>query len=123
MVTVPPNADVVINEFKVESLSLDKKTLTFSLSYTSDKVQEKLTKSIAFNDNIVNAILGSMAEIKQAAGKKIEKEEEMKEKLVNALTRVIREIENLKKIKNAEEYMRAYNRLQCYKINFPDVVI
>lgn len=123
MKTVPPNANVVIKEFKVESLNLDKNSLTISLGYLSDKTKAKLTKKLGFDDNIVNFVLATMAEIKQLSGKKIDKEEEMKEKLVNATTRVIREIENLKKIKNAEQYMRAFNKIHCYKINFPDIEI
>jgi hypothetical protein len=121
MVIVPPNA-ILVNEFKVESLNLEKNSLTISLGYALDSNKAKLTKKFGFGENIVNFTLANIAEIKQAAaGRKIDKEEEMKEKLVNTLARVLHEVEGLKKIRDAGAYMRAYNKIQCYKISFPDI--
>lgn len=120
MVIVPPNVNVVVNEFKVESLNLEKNSLTISLGYTSDD-KAKLTKQFGFNNNVVNFILANISEIKQITNRKIDKEDEMKEKLVNSLTRVLHEIESLKKIKDAGAYMRAYNKIQCYKVNFHEI--
>jgi len=120
MEIVPPNV-ISVNEFKVESLNLDKKAMAVSFGYLLGSSKAKISKNIGLEENTVNFVLGCLAEMKQVTGKKIEKEEEMKEKLVNTVTRVIREVENLKKIKDASAYMRAFNKIHCYKINFPEV--
>lgn len=120
---VVPVFPVSINEVKVETLNLDKKSLTISLGYVNGKDKAKITKALNFDDNIVSFVLASLAELKQLSGKAIDKEEKMKEKLVNALSRIVREVENMKKIKNAEQYMRAFNRIHCYRIVFPEIEI
>ena len=120
MEIVPPNV-VSVDEFKVESLNLDKKAMAVSFGYALEGSRAKIAKILGFDENVVNFVLGCLSEIKRGTGKKIDKEEEMKEKLVNTVTRVIREVENLKKIKDAGQYMRAYNKIHCYKINFPEV--
>ena len=43
--------------------------------------------------------------------------EEIKEKLVNTIDRLSLEINDLKKIKDHEKYMKAYNRINCYKVS------
>ena len=122
MEIVPPNM-VSVNEFKVESLNLDKKAMAVSFGYILGSSKAKVSKILSFDENVVNFVLGCFSEIKQSTSKKIEKEEEMKEKLVNTVTRVIKEVEGLKKFKDASQYMRAYNKIHCYRISFPEIEI
>lgn len=125
MEIVPPT--ITINEFKVESLNFSKKFMVLSFAFSSqlkglvNKV--KLTKQFSFNENIVNFVLNSLSEMKRLAGTEtaaIEKEEAMKEKLVNTMTRLMTEIAGLERITDHEKYMKAFNRLNCFKVSFPE---
>jgi oligoribonuclease NrnB/cAMP/cGMP phosphodiesterase (DHH superfamily) len=126
MELIPPL--ITIDEFKIDSLNFSKKFLNISFGYSSSLKglvsKSKLVKKFAFGDNTVNFILDSMAEIKKFVGTataKIDKEEEMKEKLVNIMTRIMTEISGLERISDHEQYMKAFNRLNCYKVTFPEI--
>jgi len=117
---------IIIKSFHVEKLHPGQKTIDVSFDYAV--VDEKTTnnslrRKFAIENNIVNFVLGVLLEIKKEAessGKKVEiaEEEQMKEKLVNTLNRLILEVSDLKKIKNQESYMRTFNKINCYRINF-----
>lgn len=128
MELIPPM--ITIDEFKIESLNFSKKFMNLSFGYTSTlkglTSKSKIVKKFAFGDNSVNFILDSIAEIKKFVGTataKIDKEEEMKEKLVNVMNRLMTEISGLERISDHEKYMKAYNRLNCYKVTFPEIEV
>lgn len=117
--------DITINEFKVESLNLEKKSMTVSFGYTakleSFTSKAKLNKVFDYRESSINFIFDTLIEIKQLSGTekaKIDREAEIKEKLTNMLARLVREIKNLGKIKEYEHYMKAFNRIHCYKTTF-----
>lgn len=119
--------EVTVNEFRVESLNLEKKSMTVSFSYTARLKglvnKARFNKIFEFNGSDVNFIFDTLVEIKQLAGTekaKIENETEIKEKLVNTLSRLIREIKNLEKIKDSGEYMESFNKIHCYKAIFSE---
>jgi len=112
-----------IKEFRVERINPSQKFMDVSLSYISAK-DGKIIKRfnffnapIAFTDSLLD-------EVKNAAGAvEIEKRDEMKDKIANIMIRLIQEINDLAKIKEHEKFMKAYNRINCYKVSFPEVVV
>jgi len=125
---VPPR--ITIDEFKVNSLNLSKKFVEFSFGYNvllkNFRNRDKINRKFSFDENIVNFVMAAFADIKKTTGTEmalIEKEEEMKEKIVNIITRLLQEIKDLAKIKDHERYMRAFNRINCYKVSFPDIIV
>ena len=45
----------------------------------------------------------------------------MKEKLVNSMNRLLQQIKDLEKYKEHERYMKEFNKIDCYKVSFPEV--
>ncbi len=120
---IPPK--ISIDEFRVENLNLGKKILNTSFNYTIKienlRTSGKLFRKFIIGDNIINFILMILDDLKKVAGTQmaeIENHEDIKEKLVNALNRIMLETSDLAKIKDHEKYMKAYNRINCYKVSF-----
>lgn len=121
---------LTIDEFKVETLNLGKKFIEVSFGYTASvkgfSNKDRIKRTFNLGDNIVTFIIAALNDIKKTTGTEttiIEKEEEMKEKLTNIMTRVLQEVNDLAKVKDYEKYMKAFNRLNCYKVTFPEIVI
>lgn len=128
MEITPPK--LTINEFKVDSINLGKKFIDLSLGYTVSikgfTNKDKIHRRFNFGDNVVTFILAVFNDIKRTTGTEtaiIEQEEEMKEKLTNIMNRLLQEIKDLAKIKDHERYMKSFNRLNCYKVTFPEIVV
>jgi len=120
---IPPK--ISIDEFRVESLNLGKKFIDTSFSYTVSienlSTKDKIKRRFFFSDKIISFILTAIEDLKRIAGiesAKIENEENIKEKLVNIFNRLMLEIKDLEKIKDHEKYMKAYNKINCYKAVF-----
>lgn len=116
---------VEINEFKVNRLVMGKRMVELSFGFLQEGIQKKITKEYNINDDSVSFILKTMADIKKATDMplaQVDKEEQMKEKLVNNMNRLKGEINDLTKIKESERYMKQYNRINSYKVNFPEFV-
>jgi len=116
---------VEITEFKVNRLVMGKRIVEISVGFIQDGMQKKIIKEYNINDDSVSFILKAMADVKKATEMplaQIDKEEEMKEKLFNTLNRLKMEISDLAKIKESERYMKQYNRINAYKVNFPEFV-
>lgn len=116
---------VEINEFKVSRILMGKRIVELSFGFLQNGLQKKITKEFNINDDSVSFILKTMADIKKATEMpiaQVDKEEQMKEKLVNSLNRLKKEMDELTKIKESEKYMKQYNKVNSYKINFPEFV-
>jgi len=121
---IPEKGMITIDELKVDKLNVSQKNLDLSFGYSLQGQTGKVSKRVQFGDDTVNFVLNVMNEIKR--GKpltKIENESEMKEKLVNHLRRLLKEVDDLGKINEQTRYMREFNRINCYKIKFPEIVI
>lgn len=121
---------LTIDEFKVEMLNLGKKFINVSFGYTASikgfSNKDKIIRTFNLGENVVTFIMSALNDIKRTTGTEtaiIDKEEEMKEKLTNIMNRLLQEIKDLSKIKDHEKYMRSFNRLNCYKITFPEIVV
>ncbi len=120
---IPPK--ISINEFRVETLNLGKKFLDVSFAYkisienlTNDG---RIYRRFILGNNIINFILDVIDDLKKVAGTEtaeIENVEDIKEKLTNIMNRLSLEISDLAKIKDHEKYMKAFNRINCYKSVF-----
>jgi len=120
---IPPK--ISINEFRVETLNLGKKILDVSFAYTItiENLEERgrIYRRFLLGDNVINFILDIMGDLKKVAGTEtaeIENNEDIKEKIVNTMDRLLLEINDLSKIKDHEKFMKAYNKVNCYKIQF-----
>jgi len=114
---------VVINEFKVVKLNLGKKFVEVSFGFEQEGTPNRVIKSFTIGENITGFVLSTLGDIRKAIGMplvQIDKEEEMKEKLVNTLNRLLMEIADLTKIKESEKYMKQYSRINSYKVAFPE---
>ncbi|UZE94239.1 MAG: hypothetical protein IB618_01550 [Candidatus Pacearchaeota archaeon] len=123
---IPPK--ISINEFRVETLNVGKKFLDVSFSYTirieNLRDDGRIYRRFIFRDNIINFILDILADLKKVAGTEtaeIEDSEDIKEKLVNTMDRLTLEISDLRKIKDHEKFLKAFNRVNCYKASFESV--
>ena len=114
---------VTIDELKVEKLGMGQKLLDLSFKYTANGSQVKIFKTFPLSENNVNLVLALISDIKRASNLKLEKEEEMKEKLVNYLGRLVQEVKSLEKFKESERYMREFQKINCYKVSFPEVQV
>lgn len=125
---IPPK--LTIDEFKVNTVNLGKKFLELSFGYTASvkgfSNKDKIKRTFNLGDNVVTFIMAALNDIKRTTGTEtaiIDKEEEMKEKLTNIMNRLLQEIKDLAKIKDHEKYMKAFNRLNCYKVTFPEIIV
>ncbi len=122
---IPPK--ISIDEFRVETLNLGKKILDVSFNYniTIENLSDngKMYRRFMLGDNVINFIIEIMGDLKKVAGTniaEIKDHEEIKEKLVNTMDRILLEINDLSKIKDHEKFMKAFNRINCYKIGFAE---
>lgn len=125
---IPPK--LTIDEFKVNTINLGKKFIELSFGYTASvkgfSNKDKICRRYSFGDSVVNFIMTVLNDIKRTTGTEtaiIDKEEEMKEKLINIMNRLLQEVGDLAKIKDYEKYMKSFNRLNCYKVSFPEIVV
>jgi hypothetical protein len=114
---------VTIDELKVEKLGMGQKLLDLSFKYTANGKQTKIFKQFPLAENNLSFVLNLISEVKKSSNLKLEKEEEMKEKLVNYLGRLVQEVKSLEKFQESERYMREFQKINCYKVNFPEVAI
>lgn len=125
---IPPR--LTLDEFKVSTLNLGKKFLDLSFGYTASvkgfSNKDKINRRFMLEDNVINFVMATFNDIKRTTGTAtaiIDKEDEMKEKIVNIMSRLLQEVNDLAKIKDHEKYMKSFNRLNCYKVTFPDIVV
>ncbi len=110
-----------IKEFRVITLNPSQKFVEISVAFTS-KINGKVSKRLKFDDTPIAFTDSLLEEVKKASGaEQIEKQPEMKDKIANIVMRLSQEIKDLAKIREHEQFMKAYNRLNCYKVSFPDV--
>jgi hypothetical protein len=121
---------ITIDEFKINGFNLGKKFVDISFGYTSTvkgfSNKDRISKKFNIGDNVISFVMSAMSEIRKATGTDmamIEKEEAMKEKLTNTMMRFLQELGDLGKIKEHEKYMRSYNRLNSYKVNYPEIEV
>ena len=117
---IPPK--ISIKELRVESLSPNKKSIDISLAYviSIENLQNvgRIIRKFLIGDNIINFIIGMMEDLKKVSGTglaEFERMEEIKEKLVNTMERLSLEVNDLDKIKDYRRYMKAFNKINCYK--------
>ncbi len=125
---IPPK--LTIDEFKINTVNLGKKYMDLSFGYTASvkgfSNKDKIHRQFALGTNVINFVMTTFNDIKRTTGTEtaiIDKEDEMKEKMVNIMTRVLQEVDSLAKITDYEKYMKSFNRLNCYKVSFPEIVI
>lgn len=111
---------IEVKELKVEKLKMAQKILDMSFGFHLNGESFKIPRIFNFSDNIVNFVLGIVNDAKKMKGSKIEKEEEMKEKLVNYMSRLMQQVKDLEKYKEYSRYMREFNKIDCYKVTFPE---
>ncbi|MCX8194041.1 MAG: hypothetical protein N3G19_01625 [Candidatus Pacearchaeota archaeon] len=121
---------ITVDEFKVETLNLGKKFINISFGYTASvkgfSNKDRIKRTFNLGDNVVTFIMAALNDIKRTTGTEtavIDKEEEMKEKLTNIMNRLLQEVNDLAKVKDHERYMKAFNRLNCYKVTFPEIIV
>ncbi|MCL6501026.1 MAG: hypothetical protein K6T16_03290, partial [Candidatus Pacearchaeota archaeon] len=86
----------------------------------------RIYRRFNMEDAVINFILMVFDDLKKVAGTQvaeIEMAEDTKEKAVNTMNRLLQEIRDLAKIKDYEKYMKAFNRINCYKVTFPEIVV
>lgn len=120
---------ITIDGFRVDRLNMGQKALDvfFNYSINNDNivVSSKIGKRFAFSDNVVTVVVATIQEMKKTAGVlvTVDKEEEMKEKLVNTMNRIMMEVNDLAKIKDHEKYMKSFNRINCFRLQIPEIEI
>lgn len=125
---IPPK--ITIDEFKINTLNLGKKFLDLSFGYTASvkgfSNKDRIHRQFILGTNVINFVMSTFNDIKRTTGTEtaiIDKEDEMKEKIVNIMTRILQEVNDLTKIKEYDKYIKSFNRLNCYKVSFPEIVI
>ncbi|MGB9708256.1 MAG: hypothetical protein ACPLXC_02975 [Candidatus Pacearchaeota archaeon] len=125
---IPPK--ITIDEFKINTVNLGKKYIDLSFGYTASvkgfSNKDRIHRKFELGTNVINFIMSTLNDIKRTTGTEtaiIDKEDEMKEKLVNIMTRILQEVDDLAKVKDYDKYMKAFNRLNCYKVTFPEIVV
>ena len=125
---IPPK--LTLDEFKINTVNLGKKYMDLSFGYTASvkgfSNKDKIHRKFDLGTNVINFVMSTFNDIKRTTGTEtaiIDKEDEMKEKMVNIMTRVLQEVDSLAKITDYEKYMKSFNRLNCYKVSFPEIVI
>ncbi len=125
---IPPK--LTIDEFKINTVNLGKKFIELSFGYTASvkgfSNKDRINRKFELGTNVINFVMSTLNDIKRTTGTEtaiIDKEEEMKEKIVNLMTRILQEVNDLAKVKDYDKYMKAFNRLNCYKVTFPEIVM
>lgn len=111
---------VEIKEFRVETLNPYKRFMDVSISYVA-RENGKITKRFYLNDTPLKFTESLLDEIRKTAGFEIENHDEMREKVGNIMIILHREINDLNKVKDHSEFMKSFNRINCYKAVFPDI--
>ena len=120
---------ITIDGFRVDRLNMGQKSLDVFFNYSINNddivVSSKIGKRFAFSDNVVTVVVATIQEMKKTAGTlvTVDKEEEMKEKLVNTMNRIMMEVSDLAKIKDHEKYMKSFNRINCFRLQIPEIEI
>ena len=124
----PPK--LTIDEFKVNTVNLGKKFMELSFGYTASvkgfSNKDRIHRKFILGDNVINFVMATFIDIKRTTGTEtaiIDKEDEMKEKIVNIMTRILQEVDDMAKVKDYDKYMKSFNRLNCYKVTFPEIVM
>jgi hypothetical protein len=112
---------IEVKELKVIKLRMGQKALDMTFSFLYNSQPSKIARVFNFTDNPTGFIIGIISDIKKQLNSKIEKEEEMKEKLVNYMNRLVQQIKDLEKYKEHEKYMKEFNKIDCYKVSFPEI--
>ncbi len=117
-----PKIDLIeVKEMKVNKLNMGKKSVDMTFGFHFQGKPTRLPRTFSLNDNTVSFVISVINDVKKLHESKIEKEEEMKEKLVNHMSRLIQQIKDLEKYKEYTRYMREFNKIDCYKITFPEI--
>lgn len=117
-----PKPDLIeVKEMKVNKLNMGQKALDMTFTFKFQNQVFKIQKTFNFSDNYTPFIFNMVNDVKKMRNSKIEKEEEMKEKLVNYMSRLIQQVKDLAKYKEHERYMREFNKIDCYKVAFPEI--
>jgi len=120
---------ITIDGFRVDRLNMGQKAIDIFFNYSINNdnivVSSKIGKRFAFSDNVVTVVVATIQEMKKTAGTlvTVDKEEEMKEKLVNTMNRIMMEVSDLAKIKDHEKYMKSFNRINCFRLQIPEIEI
>lgn len=117
----PEKKLIEVKEMKVLKLKMGQKALDMTFSFLYNNQPSKIARVFNFSDNTTGFVIGIISDIKKQHNSKIEKEEEMKEKLVNYMNRLLQQIKDLEKYKEHEKYMKEFNKIDCYKVNFPEI--
>ena len=112
---------IEVKELKVIKLRMGQKALDMTFSFLYQNQPSKLARVFNFSDNPAGFIIGIISDIKKQHNAKIEKEEDMKERLVNYMGRLLQQIKDLEKYTEHERYMKEFNKIDCYRVNFPEV--
>ena len=111
---------VEINEFRVETLR-PSQFMDISIAYTAKK-NGRVSKRFEFRDTPIRFTESLLDDVKKAAGAyTVDKRDIMKDKIAGIIIRLIQETRDLAKIKNHQEFMKAFNRINCYKVRFPEI--
>lgn len=111
---------VEIKEFRVETLR-PSKFMDISIAYTSKK-NGKVIRRFEFKDTPVRFTEALLDDVKKAAGAyTVDKRDIMKDKIAAIIIRLIQETRDLAKIKEHGEFMKAFNKINCYRVKFPEI--
>lgn len=111
---------VEINEFRVESLR-PSQFIDISVAFTSKK-NGRVSKRFELKDTPLRFTESLLDDVKKAAGAlTINKRDIMKDKIAGIIIRLVQETKDLAKIKEHNEFLKAFNRINCYKIRFPEI--
>jgi hypothetical protein len=111
---------VEINEFRVETLRPGQ-FMDISVSYTAKK-NGRVIKRFEFKDTPVRFTEALLDDVKKDAGAyTVNKRDVMKDKIAAIIIRLVQETRDLAKIKEHAEFMKAFNKINCYKIRFPEI--
>jgi hypothetical protein len=117
------NEIVEIKEFRVEKLNPSQKVMEVSIAYIA-KENGKIIRKFDFNDTPLKFTEALLEEVRKASKCfEIEKHNEMRDKIGNIMIRLAQEIKDLSKIKEHEEFMKAFNKINCFKTSFPEIEV
>jgi hypothetical protein len=112
---------IEVKEMKVNRLNMGQKSMDMTFGFHFQGKPTRMPRTYKFGDNTVNFVLAVVNDVKKLHDSKLQKEEEMKEKLVNHMSRLLQQVKDLEKYKEYSRYMREFNKIDCYKISFPEI--
>lgn len=116
---------IILNRIDIKKLDFSKNLVELSLAYQINESTENFSKNINLNESVmgwsVEAMKNIKDKIKNSAGITPlfgEKEGEIKEqeKLVKGVNKLMESIINLRKINDAQKYMKAFHSVNNLKI-------